>query len=61
MCLQLAHPVLDALRGSDKQWLVDLLFAFNAGDIPRFEQLKPQWQKQVLQCKTSKTTLKSCL
>lgn len=29
--LQLAHPVLDSLRGTDKEWIVNLLYAFNAG------------------------------
>ena len=29
--LQLAHPILNSLKDTDKQWLVDLLYAFNAG------------------------------
>ncbi|XP_034951257.1 26S proteasome non-ATPase regulatory subunit 13 [Chelonus insularis] len=41
----LAHPVLDSLRGTPNGWLVDLLQAFNAGDIAAFEKLKPQWTK----------------
>ena len=45
--LQLAHPILDVLRNSQKQWLVDLLYAFNAGNIPRFDELKTHWQNQV--------------
>ncbi len=43
----LAHPVLESLRGTDRAWLVELLFAFNSGDIPKFNQLKVHWQKQV--------------
>lgn len=39
----LAHPVLEALRGGDRAWLVELLHAFNAGDIARFEAMRPQW------------------
>lgn len=39
----LAHPVLEALRGGDRAWVVELLHAFNAGDIARFEAMRPQW------------------
>jgi hypothetical protein len=28
---QLAHPILDSLKDTDKAWLVDLLYAFNSG------------------------------
>ncbi|XP_014474049.1 PREDICTED: 26S proteasome non-ATPase regulatory subunit 13 [Dinoponera quadriceps] len=41
----LAHPVLESLRGTSNSWLVDLLQAFNAGDIVALERLKPQWSK----------------
>jgi hypothetical protein len=41
--LQLAHPVLETLKSTDKAWLVDLLYAFNTGDIVLFEKMKPQW------------------
>ncbi|XP_015117042.1 26S proteasome non-ATPase regulatory subunit 13 [Diachasma alloeum] len=41
----LAHPVLQSLRGTPNAWLVDLLQAFNAGDIAALERLKPQWSK----------------
>ena len=39
--------MLDSLQGTDRQWLVDLLFAFNSGNIAKFEELKPQWSAQV--------------
>lgn len=39
----LAHPVLDSLKNTQNSWLVDLLQAFNAGDIAAFEKLKPHW------------------
>ncbi|PNF30056.1 26S proteasome non-ATPase regulatory subunit 13 [Cryptotermes secundus] len=39
----LAHPVLEMLKSTDKAWLVDLLYAFNTGDIVLFEKMKPQW------------------
>ena len=34
--LQLAHPILGALRDTDKQWLIDLLYAFNSGTTCMF-------------------------
>ncbi|XP_076618608.1 regulatory particle non-ATPase 9 [Colletes latitarsis] len=41
----LAHPVLQSLKGTPNSWLIDLLQAFNAGDIAALEKLKPQWSK----------------
>ncbi|KJE95440.1 proteasome 26S subunit [Capsaspora owczarzaki ATCC 30864] len=42
----LVHPVLDSLRSTEHAWLVDLLFAFNSGNIAKFQQLAPHWRKQ---------------
>ncbi|XP_058839846.1 26S proteasome non-ATPase regulatory subunit 13-like [Topomyia yanbarensis] len=39
----LAHPILESLNGTENQWLVELLRAFNFGDIVKFEQMKPKW------------------
>lgn len=39
----LAHPVLDSLQNTPNAWLVELLFAFNSGDIVKFEAMTPQW------------------
>lgn len=39
----LAHNILDSLRGTTQQWLVDLLYAFNSGDIVQYELLRPSW------------------
>ncbi|XP_055587242.1 26S proteasome non-ATPase regulatory subunit 13 [Uranotaenia lowii] len=39
----LAHPLLESLNGSENEWLVELLRAFNSGDIVKFEQMKPKW------------------
>lgn len=33
------HEILDALKGTDKQWLIDLLLALNCGDVARFKEL----------------------
>jgi 26S proteasome regulatory subunit N9 len=35
----LAHPVLKSLDGSKHAWLKEFLFAFNSGDLERFERL----------------------
>lgn len=42
----LAHPVLQSLKGTNREWLVDILYAFNAGDIAKFEELRPKWEAQ---------------
>lgn len=42
---QLAHPVLESLKNSPRAWLTELLYAFNSGDIGKFEALKTQWSE----------------
>ncbi|KAE8877042.1 hypothetical protein PF005_g22963 [Phytophthora fragariae] len=42
----LATPILRALEGTDKQWLSDLLHAFNKGDIDRFNEIVGQNSKE---------------
>ncbi|KAF7286681.1 regulatory particle non-ATPase 9 [Rhynchophorus ferrugineus] len=39
----LAHPVLQTLKNTDNAWLVELLYAFNSGNINKFEQMKSKW------------------
>lgn len=39
----LAHPVLQTLKTTENSWLVDLLYAFNSGDINKFESMKTKW------------------
>lgn len=39
----LTHPIIDSLKGTENEWLIALLHAFNNGDINKFEQMKPQW------------------
>jgi len=36
----LSHDIINALKDTDKQWLVDLLYAFNSGDVGRFKEMK---------------------
>lgn len=35
----LLHPILDALSAKNDQWLRDLLFIFNAGDLTKYDML----------------------
>jgi len=39
----LAHKILESLQGTPQQWVVDLLVAFNAGDVARYESMTAQW------------------
>ena len=32
-CIQLAHPVLASLQSTTYRWLIDLLKAFNTGEL----------------------------
>uniref|UniRef100_A0A8C0K2S3 Proteasome 26S subunit, non-ATPase 13 n=1 Tax=Canis lupus dingo TaxID=286419 RepID=A0A8C0K2S3_CANLU len=45
----LMHPVLESLRSTDRQWLIDTLYAFNSGNVERFQTLKTAWGQQVSQ------------
>uniref|UniRef100_A0A8C9SHD7 26S proteasome non-ATPase regulatory subunit 13 n=1 Tax=Scleropages formosus TaxID=113540 RepID=A0A8C9SHD7_SCLFO len=42
----LMHPVLESLRNTDKQWLIDTLYAFNGGNVEKFQAFKPAWGQQ---------------
>jgi len=42
----LAHKVLQSLKGGENEWLIDLLQAFNCGDVAKFRQMKPKWSTQ---------------
>lgn len=41
------HPVLESLRNTDRQWLIDTLYAFNSGNVEKFQALKSAWGQQV--------------
>jgi 26S proteasome regulatory subunit N9 len=43
----LLHPILQFLERSEFKWLYELLTAFNAGNIHKFEQLSSSWSKHV--------------
>lgn len=42
------HPVLESLRNTDKQWLIDTLYAFNGGNVEKFQGFKSAWGQQVM-------------
>ncbi|XP_052708231.1 26S proteasome non-ATPase regulatory subunit 13-like [Crassostrea angulata] len=42
----LAHPILESLKSTDKAWLTELLYTFNSGNIPKFDELKKIWATQ---------------
>ncbi|XP_064607948.1 26S proteasome non-ATPase regulatory subunit 13-like [Liolophura sinensis] len=42
----LSHPILECLKSTNKAWLVDVLYAFNSGNIAKFEELRKQWSSQ---------------
>ena len=58
----LMHPILNSLTGTRDQWLVDLLFSFNRGDLDKFEALKTLWTQQAdLKAAEVKMRQKICL
>jgi len=54
----LAHEILASLKNTEHQWLVDLLFAFNSGNIDGFNNLKDKWGQQ-LDLKAAETVLRN--
>lgn len=44
----LLHPILDTLSGTEHEWLRQLLFVFNSGNILKFESLMGHFLKQPL-------------
>uniref|UniRef100_A0A8B9KX92 26S proteasome non-ATPase regulatory subunit 13 n=1 Tax=Astyanax mexicanus TaxID=7994 RepID=A0A8B9KX92_ASTMX len=53
----LMHPVLESLRNTDKQWLIDTLYAFNSGNVVKFQALKSAWGQQVKLCAFDRSTM----
>lgn len=41
----LQHPIINCIEAS-KRWVIDLLEAFNSGDLAKYEALQPQWSTQ---------------
>jgi len=40
------HPILDSLTGSQYEWIRELLFVFNSGNIGKFEVIATQFGKE---------------
>lgn len=41
----LAHSILKYLEGTEEQWLLDFLVAFNSGDLAKFRQYESHWSQ----------------
>ncbi|CAD5211566.1 unnamed protein product [Bursaphelenchus okinawaensis] len=41
----LAHPILKSLEKTSEEWLVQLLYAFNSGDLEKFRNFEAQWKQ----------------
>ncbi|VDN53289.1 unnamed protein product [Dracunculus medinensis] len=39
----LAHPILKSLENTQEKWIIDVLYAFNCGDLKTFRRYKNQW------------------
>ena len=51
------HPILQTLKADpDKVWIIDLLRAFNRGDVKRFEESRKFWGDQT-DLKSNEVTL----
>ncbi|KAL1922929.1 uncharacterized protein VTP21DRAFT_9305 [Calcarisporiella thermophila] len=59
----LMHPILDTLKDTPHDWLRKLLFAFNSGDIGKFEAIAPQFatNQPLLQANLTFLRQKICL
>ncbi|KAJ2655298.1 26S proteasome regulatory subunit [Coemansia sp. RSA 1200] len=44
----LSHPILDSLKGTEHEWMMDLLLAFNSGDIAKYETMAASLNSQPL-------------
>jgi len=41
----LQHPIMGSLKGKSA-WITDLLYAFNSGDLEKYDKLKTDWMTQ---------------
>lgn len=41
----LQHPIVDAMK-PENRYMKELLYAFNSGDLTKYEALQPQWSQQ---------------
>jgi len=58
----LMHPILDSLSGTEHEWIKKMLFAFNEGNIGKYDSLAPNLPRQpILQANHSFLRQKICL
>ncbi|KAG7529731.1 hypothetical protein FFLO_05458 [Filobasidium floriforme] len=58
----LQHPILKALEGSQYEWIKDLLFVFNAGDLGKYDILQGRLAEEpILQADSDFLRQKICL
>jgi len=58
----LQHEILSSLKGSSSEWLINLLGAFNCGDIETFKSTQAAWNAQPdLKNHAKQLTEKMCL
>jgi len=58
----LQHEILGSIKGSSNEWLINLLEAFNCGDINTFKATQSQWGSQPdLKNHAKSLTEKMCL
>ena len=50
------HPILESLVSTPHAWIRDLLYAFNAGDIAKFDSLAPALGQEVCFCSSDRST-----
>lgn len=41
----LQHTIIESLK-EENAWIIDLLYAFNSGDLAKYESLRSSWNKQ---------------
>ncbi|KAF8680861.1 hypothetical protein RhiXN_04326 [Rhizoctonia solani] len=44
----LQHPIMDSLANTPQQWLKDLLYVFNEGNIGKFESIMPLFPQEAI-------------
>ncbi|XP_022660301.1 26S proteasome non-ATPase regulatory subunit 13-like [Varroa jacobsoni] len=58
----LCHPIVASLEGTPRAWVIELLRAFNHGDLAKYNALRPQWTTQMdLQANELTLKRKMCL
>jgi len=43
----LEHPVIESLQGTDNQWMADVIYTFNTGNITKWKELQNQYSQHL--------------